>query len=176
MFCFQERIRRASFVISNDKTLDKYYNELYAVYDGDAQQYFSIEGYGRISILELAQNELVAQWASEDEDWQGPVKNISGITRVKEPCLKMWALLEGGNARQLIYRLDSGDNESMDPRVEFATDDYVARASAVHIAAIPVAFQRDHVALLAQRAQHIQPSQPCGFTGESAFFVGGEIG
>lgn len=68
--------------------------------------------------------------------------DVSGITRVKEPCLKMWALLEGGNARQLIYRLDSGDNESMDPRVEFATDEYVARATAVHIAAIPVPSQR----------------------------------
>jgi len=62
-------------------TAEDFYNELYAVYDGDAQQYFSIEGYGRISILELAQNELVAQWASEDEDWQGPVNSISGITR-----------------------------------------------------------------------------------------------
>ena len=45
-----------------------------------------------------------------------------------------------------------------------------------HIAAVPVAFQRNHVALLAQRAQHVQPSQPCGFAGESALFVRGEIG
>lgn len=62
-------------------TAEDFYNELYAVYDGDAQQYFSIEGYGRISILELAQNELVALWAAEDEDWQGPVTSISGIKR-----------------------------------------------------------------------------------------------
>lgn len=62
-------------------TVEDFYNELYAVYDGDAQQYFSIEGYGRNSILEAAQNELVALWASEDEDWQGAVTNISGIRR-----------------------------------------------------------------------------------------------
>lgn len=62
-------------------TAEDFYNELYAVYDGDAQQYFSIEGYGRNSILEAAQNELVALWASEDEDWQGAVDRIAGIKR-----------------------------------------------------------------------------------------------
>lgn len=70
-------------------TAEDFYNELHAAYDGDAEQYWSIEGYGRQSILEAAQNEMVALWAAEDEDWQGPVDSISGIVRVDERTLSV---------------------------------------------------------------------------------------
>jgi len=62
-------------------TAEDFYNELYSIYDGDVQQYFSIEGYGRNDIMEAVQNELVALWASQDEDWQGAVTSIAGIHR-----------------------------------------------------------------------------------------------
>ncbi len=68
--------------------------------------------------------------------------DLSGITRVEGPCLKNWALLEGGNSRQLIYKLDSGSNEQMDPRSELAEDSWVEKVSAVHINAIPIPSQR----------------------------------
>jgi peptide/nickel transport system substrate-binding protein len=51
------------------------------VYDGDVRQYFSIEGYGRLDIMELVQNELVSAWAAEDKDWKGAVTSIAGIEK-----------------------------------------------------------------------------------------------
>jgi peptide/nickel transport system substrate-binding protein len=63
-------------------TVEDFYNELYDVYDGDVRQYFSIEGYGRLDIMELVQNELVSAWAAEDKDWKGAVSSISGLERI----------------------------------------------------------------------------------------------
>ncbi len=68
--------------------------------------------------------------------------DVGGVVRVAEPCLKVWALHESEKSRQLVYRLDSGTNEAMDPRAALIPEAYAARVSGVHIAAIPVGSQR----------------------------------
>ena len=58
------------------------YQEMYAAYDGDAEKYWSIEGYDRANMLEDAQNAVIAQWAAADPDWAGPVDRIEGLVKV----------------------------------------------------------------------------------------------
>lgn len=68
--------------------------------------------------------------------------DLSGLTKEAQPCLKMWALHEGANERQLIYKLNSGSNEDMDPDADKAMSEYVKRVTALHISAVPYTSQR----------------------------------
>lgn len=68
----------------------------------------------------------------------------AGITRVDHPNIKMWALHEDNGGRQLIYKLDSGHNQDLDPRVEFVPDVY-RQANGLHVAALPFTTQQELV-------------------------------
>lgn len=68
--------------------------------------------------------------------------DLDGLQRVKHPCLKVWALHEGHNERQLIYKLDSGKNQEMDPNPENIDTSYSKRVTALHVAAIPYLSQK----------------------------------
>ena len=65
-------------------TADDMYEEMYALYKGDAEQYWAIEGVGRPSMLDAVENEIVRRWAAEDPDWRGTVESISGIERLDD--------------------------------------------------------------------------------------------
>lgn len=68
--------------------------------------------------------------------------DLTGLQRVCRPCLKVWALHEGNNERQLIYKLDSGSNQEMDPNSDFIDKTYAQRVTALHVAAIPYLSQK----------------------------------
>ena len=63
-------------------TTEDFFNEMYKAYNGDAEQYWLIEGIGRPSMLEAVENELVMTWASEDADWRGTIDYIEGIEKI----------------------------------------------------------------------------------------------
>ena len=65
-------------------TTDDLFDEMYALYKGDAEQYWQIEGIGRADLLAGVENDLVRQWAAEDPDWRGNVESISGIEKIDE--------------------------------------------------------------------------------------------
>ena len=63
-------------------TEEDFFNEMYAAYKGDAEQYWLIEGIGRPDMLAAVENEVVRRWAAEDKDWRGRVTSIAGIEKV----------------------------------------------------------------------------------------------
>ncbi len=71
-------------LLTDFPTIDDFYEETYAAYKGDAEQYWLIEGVGRPNMLETVENELVLKWASEDPEWRGPVNAISGIEKLDD--------------------------------------------------------------------------------------------
>ena len=62
-------------------TVEEFYEEMSAAYEGDAERYWSVEGYDRPNMLENAQNALIRSWAALDPDWKGAVNNIEGIRK-----------------------------------------------------------------------------------------------
>lgn len=66
--------------------------------------------------------------------------DLQGVKRLNGRSIHMWALHEGPNRRQLVYWLDSGTNEEMDPRPEHFPEEYL-HASGVHVAALPISTQ-----------------------------------
>ncbi|MCC6905687.1 MAG: hypothetical protein IT326_07580 [Anaerolineae bacterium] len=58
--------------------------------------------------------------------------DVSHIRRLPGPDLHVWVLHEGDGRRQIIYRLDSGSNDTLDPTPEDIPAD-IASAKAVHI-------------------------------------------
>jgi ribokinase len=42
--------------------------------------------------------------------------NLDAVRRVDGPGFHVWVLHEGDGRRQIVYRLDSGDNQTLDPR------------------------------------------------------------
>ena len=60
-------------------TVEDLYSVMYAAYNGDAEQYWSIEGYGRGDMIGSVENDLVRRWAPEDEYWRGAVDTIQGL-------------------------------------------------------------------------------------------------
>lgn len=63
-------------------TTEDFFNEMYEAYQGDAEQYWLIEGIGRPNMLAAVENSLIRQWAPQDENWQGGVNTISGIEKL----------------------------------------------------------------------------------------------
>lgn len=61
--------------------------------------------------------------------------DLSGVRRVDHPGFHVWILHEGGNRRQIVYRLDSGRNEDLDPQAEGLPSHYLA-ARGMHICPI----------------------------------------
>lgn len=89
-------------------TAEDFYKEMYAAYNGDAEQYWRIEGVGRSNMLEAVENDVVMRWASADPDWRGSVNSIEGIQTI--------------DAQTIGITLDVWD----DSMVEMLTDIYVA--------------------------------------------------
>ena len=71
-------------LIDEFPTTQDLFDEMYALYKGDAEQYWLIEGVGRANMLAAVENDLIRQWAAEDPDWQGTVESISGIERIDD--------------------------------------------------------------------------------------------
>ncbi len=65
-------------------TPDDLFEEMYALYKGDAEQYWLIEGVGRTNLFAGVENDLVHRWASEDPDWHGTVDSIRGIEKIDD--------------------------------------------------------------------------------------------
>lgn len=65
-------------------TLEDYYNETYAAYDGDPAAYWSSEAADSDSVLDAAKSAFIMKWGPLDTDMSGGVKSISGITRVDD--------------------------------------------------------------------------------------------
>jgi len=71
-------------MVDSFPTEEDLFNEMYAAYKGDAEQYWLIEGIGRTDMLAAVENDVVRRWASEDKDWRGRVDSISGIEKTDE--------------------------------------------------------------------------------------------
>ena len=65
-------------------TTEDLFQEMYALYKGDAEQYWQIEGIGRANMLETVENDVVRRWAAQDPDWRGSVESVSGIERIDD--------------------------------------------------------------------------------------------
>ena len=65
------------------------------------------------------------------------------VQRLPLPNIKMWALYETNEQRQLIYRLNSGTNQQMDPYPTRITPQLLARTGAVHICPVKQQVQQD---------------------------------
>ena len=65
-------------------TEEDLFNEMYAAYKGDAEQYWLIEGIGRTDMLAAVENDVVRRWAAEDKDWRGRIDFISGIEKTDD--------------------------------------------------------------------------------------------
>ena len=63
-------------------TEDDFFTEMYETYGGDALMYWQLEGIGRGDLMQRVRDRLVAEWATEDKDYTGPVLRLSGIERV----------------------------------------------------------------------------------------------
>jgi ribokinase len=61
--------------------------------------------------------------------------NLDGVRRIDEPGFHVWILHEGDGKRQIIYRLDSGDNKTLDPRPEDLPPQ-IGAADAAHLCPI----------------------------------------
>ena len=70
-------------------TTDDLFDEMYAAYQGDAEQYWLIEGIGRPSMLAAVENRIIKLWAAEDEYWTGGVDFISGIEKLDNYTLRI---------------------------------------------------------------------------------------
>ena len=70
-------------------TAEDFYNEMYEAYNGDAEQYWQLEGIGRPSMLAMVENEMVHRWAPEDEDWRGAVDRIEGLEKLDQQTLRV---------------------------------------------------------------------------------------
>lgn len=70
-------------------TVDDLYHEMVETYNGDAEQYWSIEGIGRPNMLDMVENQLVRQWAAEDAEWRGAVDSIQGVEKVDERTVRV---------------------------------------------------------------------------------------
>ena len=70
-------------------TTEDFFNEMYAAYNGDVEQYWLIEGIGRPSMLEAVENDIVMGWASADEDWRGTVDSIEGIEKLDSSTIRI---------------------------------------------------------------------------------------
>ncbi len=66
--------------------------------------------------------------------------DLSGVSRVDHPSFHVWILHEGQGRRQIVYRLDSGKNDVLDPVAEDIPDGYMS-AQAIHICPIRGASQ-----------------------------------
>ncbi len=70
-------------------TVEDLYSVMYAAYNGDAAQYWSIEGYGRGDMIANVENDLIRRWAPEDEYWRGSVDSIAGLEITSSRTLKV---------------------------------------------------------------------------------------
>ena len=70
-------------------TTEDFFNEMYAAYNGDPEQYWLIEGIGRPSMLEAVENEVVMAWASADPEWRGAVESIEGIEKLDNQTIRI---------------------------------------------------------------------------------------
>lgn len=61
--------------------------------------------------------------------------DLSGICRIDHPGFHVWILHENQNRRQILYRLDSGSNASLDPRPQHLPAG-TGKAQGVHICPI----------------------------------------
>lgn len=62
--------------------------------------------------------------------------NLDGVRRIDHPSFHVWILHEGNGRRQIVYRLDSGDNQHLDPEPEDVPAEYRKSAVAAHICPI----------------------------------------
>jgi len=77
--------------------------------------------------------------------------DLSGIRRTSQPSFHVWVLHEGDGRRQIVYRLNSGKNEYLDPGPsDLPPETFLARG--VHLCPIP---GRSQAALM----EHLLPQQ-----------------
>lgn len=76
-------------LVTEFPTADDLFNEMYEIYNGDAEQYWSIEGIGRTDMLAGVENQMVRQWAAEDEEWRGPVDSIEGMEKLDDYTVRI---------------------------------------------------------------------------------------
>ena len=70
-------------------TLEDFYEECFAAYAGDPVAFWNIEVGEGIDIISAAKNSLVAAWAAEDPNYTGPVRAVSGLTRLDDFSLEL---------------------------------------------------------------------------------------
>ncbi len=73
---------------SSFPTLTECYEECYAIYDGDADAYWRVEGVGAVDILSSARNLYISEQAALDDDYE-PVNSISGIEKVDDRTVEI---------------------------------------------------------------------------------------
>jgi len=61
--------------------------------------------------------------------------DLNGVRRIDTPSFHVWILHEGGGRRQIIYRLDSGHNQDLDPVPDDIPEEYLTSCGA-HICPI----------------------------------------
>ena len=93
-------------------TSEDFFNEMYAAYNGDAEQYWAIEGIGRTDMLATVENDVVMRWAREDPDWRGSVDSIEGIEKI--------------------------DNYTIGITLDFSTDEMLRTVTNIYVAPVHV--------------------------------------
>ncbi len=76
-------------LVTGFPTIEDLFSVMYKTYNGDPEQYWSIEGFGRPDMLSAVENRLVRQWAPEDEYWRGSIDSISGISMQDEKTVSV---------------------------------------------------------------------------------------
>ena len=70
-------------------TAEDFYKEMYTAYNGDAEQYWLIEGIGRPSMLDAVENDVVMGWAAADPDWRGTIDSVEGIEKLDGSTIRI---------------------------------------------------------------------------------------
>jgi peptide/nickel transport system substrate-binding protein len=65
-------------------TIEDYYAETYAAYEGDADAYWATEAADETDVHGTADEGFIALWGPQDEGMEGGVKSITGITKVDD--------------------------------------------------------------------------------------------
>ena len=84
-------------------TIEDYYNEAYAKYEGDPEAYWGVEAADDTSVVDVARSAFIGEWGPKDEAMGGKgVPNIAGIKKLSDTSVEV--TVEGFDATA-IYSL-----------------------------------------------------------------------
>lgn len=84
-------------------TIEDYYNECYAAYEGDPDAYWGVEAADESDVHGTVDGAFISYWGPQDESMDGEgIKNITGITRVDDYTV---SIVTNGYDAPAVYSL-----------------------------------------------------------------------